>query len=449
MPYKNQGRTKDFPVFDCDSHIFEPAAVWDEYIPRGQREFAKTHLYSDNDRGIRVLNGQTQFLNPLSWQYPAEVWNPTIDKEEIGLISPAHPDWDEKLGRNAIQRDPHARLREMDATGIDQVMVFPSAPMIMSGLVRNAEAAAISVRAYNDWVTDYCAANPRRLFPCAILPMQDVGVAMEELKRVARKGFKAAAVRPVICNDKYPTYPEFDPLWREFEDLGIALCMHTFIAPGALDEKLAKRVRDINGQGENETHPFAQAPAVYSPGQFVPNIMSAMGSPSPSLEALSFIAEASSWLTIVLLSGWLDKFPNLRVAILESNAGWLPLVLEKAEGFLKLSRYYLDEIGFKISDPEETFARQCFISFEADEDPVLRTWDIYEDVGIWASDMPHHDTMDAWETMDRLSGHGVPRDVQRKLMGQNACRLYGIEQQLFVTEAPEEYVPQKLSRFID
>ena len=337
----------------------------------------------------------------------------------------------------------------MDATGIDQVMVFPSAPMIMSGLVRNAEAAAISVRAYNDWVTDYCAANPRRLFPCAILPMQDVGVAMEELKRVARKGFKAAAVRPVICNDKYPTYPEFDPLWREFEDLGIALCMHTFIAPGALDEKLAKRVRDINGQGENETHPFAQAPAVYSPGQFVPNIMSAMGSPSPSLEALSFIAEASSWLTIVLLSGWLDKFPNLRVAILESNAGWLPLVLEKAEGFLKLSRYYLDEIGFKISDPEETFARQCFISFEADEDPVLRTWDIYEDVGIWASDMPHHDTMDAWETMDRLSSHSVPRDVQRKLMGQNACRLYGIEQQLFVTEAPEEYVPQKLSRFID
>ena len=151
----------------------------------------------------------------------------------------------------------------------------------------------------------------------------------------------------------------------------------------------------------------------------------------------------------MLLSGWLDKFPNLRVAILESNAGWLPLVLEKAEGFLKLNRYYLDEIGFKISDPEEIFARQCFISFEADEDPVLRTWDIYEDVGIWASDMPHHDTMDAWETMDRLSVHGVPRHVQRKLLGQNACRLYGIEQQLFVTEAPEEYAPQKLSRFID
>jgi len=25
--------TKSFPVFDCDSHIVEPPAVWDEYVP--------------------------------------------------------------------------------------------------------------------------------------------------------------------------------------------------------------------------------------------------------------------------------------------------------------------------------------------------------------------------------------------------------------------------------
>ncbi|PZC47950.1 MAG: putative metal-dependent hydrolase, TIM-barrel fold [Chloroflexi bacterium] len=447
MPYKNQGRKKDFPVFDCDSHVFEPAAVWDEYIPRGQREFAKTHLYSDNDRGIRVLNGQTMFLNPLTFTYPAEVWNPTIDKDLIGLISPADPDWDEKLGRNAIQRDPHARLREMDATGIDQVMVFPSAPMIMACLVKNPEAAAISVRAYNDWANDYAAADRRRLFPCGMIPMQDVDLAIKELRRIAKMGFKAAAVRPVICNDKYPTYPEFDPLWREFEVQGIALGMHTFIAPGAMSVPIAKRIQEVNGAQEILTYePEAYA---YSPGQFVPNIMSAMGSTVSGLEPLSFIAEATSWLTIVLMSGWLDKFPNLRVAILESNAGWLPLVLEKAEGFLKLNRFYMENAGVKIGDPEEAFARQCFISFEADEDPVLRMWDIYEDVGIWASDMPHHDTMDAWETIDRLEHHKVPRHVQEKFLGQNACRLYGIEQQLFVTEAPEEYVPQKISRYLD
>jgi len=44
---------------------------------------------------------------------------------------------------------------------------------------------------------------------------------------VAKRGFKAAAIRPCFWNGRYPTLPEFDPLWREFEDLGVVLAMHT------------------------------------------------------------------------------------------------------------------------------------------------------------------------------------------------------------------------------
>jgi hypothetical protein len=25
--------SKRFPVFDCDSHVVEPPAIWDEYVP--------------------------------------------------------------------------------------------------------------------------------------------------------------------------------------------------------------------------------------------------------------------------------------------------------------------------------------------------------------------------------------------------------------------------------
>jgi len=31
---------------------------------------------------------------------------------------------------------------------------------------------------------------------------------------------------------------------------------------------------------------------------------------------------------------------------------------------------------------------------------VYRMWDIYEDVGIWSSDYPHHDAEDAWEAYE-------------------------------------------------
>ena len=94
-------------------------------------------------------------------------------------------------------------------------------------------------QAYNDWVLDYCGADRRRLFPCAVLPLQSVEASIAELRRVAALGFKAAAVRPCFWNGRYPTLPEFDPLWREFEATGLVLAMHTFPSREALTPEWA------------------------------------------------------------------------------------------------------------------------------------------------------------------------------------------------------------------
>ena len=67
-------------------------------------------------------------------------------------------------------------------------------------------------------------------------------------------------------------------------------------------------------------------------------------------------------------------------------------------------------------------------------------------LGLWSSDMPHHDASDAWEAMDNMTRWGVPQVAQEKMLGGNARRLYGIEPGLFVTGAPEEYEPSKLPR---
>ena len=54
-----------------------------------------------------------------------DVGIPGLTKEEIGSVQPGTKEWDEKIGRNASARDPHVRLKDMDASGIDQVMIFP------------------------------------------------------------------------------------------------------------------------------------------------------------------------------------------------------------------------------------------------------------------------------------------------------------------------------------
>jgi len=101
----------------------------------------------------------------------------------------------------------------------------------------------------------------------------------------------------------------------------------------------------------------------------------------------------------------------------------------------------------KIGDPHEEFYKHCFIAFESDEIVTLRLWDIYENIALWSSDMPHLDASDVWEAIDNMNKWQVPQGVQEKMLGGNARRLYGIEPELVVTKAPENYKPQIMSRY--
>ena len=138
------------------------------------------------------------------------------------------------------------------------------------------------------------------------------------------------------------------------------------------------------------------------------------------------------------MTGWLEKFPRLKCAVLESNATWLPLVLGRSRNFLDL---YAFQRGPKVADPVETFYRRCSIAFEGDEETVYRLWDLYDTVGLWSSDYPHHDAEDAWEAMELMAKHNVPEATRHRLLGGNARRLYGIDPVLTVTERPKDHRP--------
>ena len=106
-------------------------------------------------------------------------------------------------------------------------------------------------------------------------------------------------------------------------------------------------------------------------------------------------------------------------------------------------RLYAYRRGFAHLD--KPLAGRRFIAFEGDEEPVYSMWDQYENVGLWSSDYPHHDAEDGWEALELMDRHKVPAAVQRKLLGENARRLYGIEPHMVVTECMEQYEPAKLT----
>ena len=202
--------TKSFSIFDCDSHIVEPKAIWDEYVPKAKRGYVKSQFYNPLVDDIKILNGKAYpYSAARSIRGTASLGPGRTSAENrklIGTYFPGTPEYDEKVGNVAATWNPNARLMDMDMMGIDQVMIFPS-HLVYLPLVRAAEAATLLASAYNDWAYDYCQPDRTRLFPCGIIALQDVEGAVKEVRRIAAKGFKAVAVRPCLWGDLYPRFP--------------------------------------------------------------------------------------------------------------------------------------------------------------------------------------------------------------------------------------------------
>src|SRR5439155_26152807 len=92
---------------------------------------------------------------------------------------------------------------------------------------RDPDVAYALARAYNDWIADFCKAAPRRLFAAAILPLQHMDFALEELQRVtAIPCFRADFLRPMFVENRYLNHPYYDALWAELERLGMTAAVH-------------------------------------------------------------------------------------------------------------------------------------------------------------------------------------------------------------------------------
>src|SRR5258705_13586359 len=104
-----------------------------------------------------------------------------MDWDAVGTLDPhvKHP-------VNEGASDPQARLADMDAMGVDQALLYPTWFAEGFFLVRDPDIAYALARAYNDWIVDFCTAVPARLFAAAILPLQNMDFALEELARLAR-----------------------------------------------------------------------------------------------------------------------------------------------------------------------------------------------------------------------------------------------------------------------
>jgi predicted TIM-barrel fold metal-dependent hydrolase len=122
--------------------------------------------------------------------------------------------------------------------------------------------------------------------------------------------------------------------------------------------------------------------------------------------------------------GVFDKFPRLKVVVLESGAGWIGYWLERMDAV------YASPLGRSVplrEKPSVYFGRQCWISCDPDE------WSLAGIIPLvgaerffWASDFPHPDHPPTYVAHLQELVERLPAPARPLLLGDNVRRAYGL-----------------------
>jgi hypothetical protein len=130
-------------VVDADSHVTEPMSAWkdlkEDHRPRIERdEMGFEHVFVGTE--LLVTGSLGNIATPGAKMSDFEHMRPLEEAEAGGF-------------------DPKLHLEAMDTEGIDAAVMFPTVGLNFWA-VREQPAAVALARAYNDWLSAYCATAP-------------------------------------------------------------------------------------------------------------------------------------------------------------------------------------------------------------------------------------------------------------------------------------------------
>ena len=365
--------SRTYNVIDSDGHVLEPPDFWRTYIDPQYRDRAP-ELFVDTDGRERL-------------RVEGKVLGGPTGLGLVGAIGARQGEASIKIKYTEGRKggfDPHARIPDMDLDGIDAVFLYPSLGLF-SGAVEDPQLAAAMCRAYNRWLADYCRPYPDRLFGVAMLPMQSVELAIEEM-RYARKelGMRGGFLRPNRYNGRMLDDPAYEPFWAEAQELDFAIGLHE--GTGGMPAVGVDRFKGLGAK------------------HIVSHTMEMM------LACLSLI-----W------GGVCERFPKVRFAFLESGGGWIAPWLDR------MDRHFDDKSLFNDSPlrirPSEYFQRQCWISFEPVEGSLAH---LAEYLGphkiLWATDYPHPDGF--FPGAPAMIAEKLAERDRRKVLAESAMQFY-------------------------
>ena len=385
-------------VVDCDSHITESPDLWVSRVESKYRD-AVPRVDPHPVSGI------------LRWHID-DIWMfPLTSTSHAGWheVFPSYPEqWDQV---DPGSYDPAARLTRLDELGIDAQTLYPNIMAFATGVFMgmDRELGFACVRAYNDFLTDFAAVDPNRLLPIAMLPFWDIEESLRELERVAELGHRGILFANKFERLKLPRFQSshWDPIYEAVQSLELSMNFHAGFANSPAPKETSADV-DPFGAFSDDTDIGDMAAAV----------------------AIAMIQSNSAAIGTITTCGIAERFPRLRFVSIESGIGYLPFLLESLDWHYK--GYAVQTTGRRL--PSEVFRAQCYGAFWF-ETCTLGLLEQYPDNFLFSTDYPHPTSLisgpasPALGPKEHISAHfaDVPEDVTRKVLWDNAARLYGLD----------------------
>ncbi|MBV8951551.1 MAG: amidohydrolase [Actinobacteria bacterium] len=286
--------------------------------------------------------------------------------------------------------EPFARLDDMDTDGVDAEVVYCEVSAYRY-LYLLREGWREATRAFNDAMLDFASADPKRLVASYQVPIHDIEGAVEEVQRVAACGGRSLQLPVFPAELGQPDYfhERYDALWGAIQDTGLPICCHIGLNT-ALDDLTR---RDPTPQN----------------GVMVP------------MTGLSAGEALGMWM----LTGVLERFPELKVVFVEPGLGWVAWYLWIVDDMATRQKYDFPAIS---ELPSFYFHRNISLTF-IDEPDGLQLLRHRLGVGniLWSTDYPH--PVSSWPRSRELveeQFRGIPDNERELIVSGNAARIWNL-----------------------
>ncbi len=375
-------------VIDVDAHVTEPGDVWTARLPERLRDRGP-HLVRDRaGKDVWHVADSTPLV-PVGFTAVAGWPEPF----------PAGPKNMDEVPRAAFEAE--ARLDYLDSIGVWAQALYPNVAGFGNQqflALEDPELMLACVRAHNDFLIEWCAADDRRLLGIAATPFWDVDAAVAEARRCAELGHRGILFtgEPQRYDLPYLGDEHWDPFWAVVQELGLPISFHI-------------------GSGDFQSG--------FSPGRIKAQGVGA----TRVTTSVQLFLDNGIQITDLLLSGVLARFPALRFVSVESGIGFIPFILDAADYAFEDGKVWLERPYFEMK-PSDYFRRQVYGCWFFEERTVPGVIDaVGPERLLFETDYPHPICLYG-NVQEKIEAGlaGQPDHVRHQILWGNAAELYGV-----------------------